>query len=146
MTLKLDLRSHASRNTTRQTRRRSSDAYPRSSPCRGTSAVSRQTRTAAASHRQITVAVYANRFATACVNADARPLDCNCEPAALLVNLLQNDRSKGPTKNPPNRGADERGSSTGLWARGEQRGITAAAVNPDKTRWWPRDGGLCFRI
>src|SRR3981189_797557 len=27
MTLKLDLRSHASRNTTRQTRRRSSDAY-----------------------------------------------------------------------------------------------------------------------
>jgi len=29
MTLKLDLRSHASRNTARQTRRRSSDAYPR---------------------------------------------------------------------------------------------------------------------
>jgi len=27
MTLKLDLRSHASRNTLRQTRRRSSDAY-----------------------------------------------------------------------------------------------------------------------
>ena len=27
MTLKLDLRSHASRNTTPQTRRRSSDAY-----------------------------------------------------------------------------------------------------------------------
>ena len=32
MTLKLDLRSHASRNTTRQTRRRSSDAYDKVDP------------------------------------------------------------------------------------------------------------------
>ena len=27
-----------------------------------------------------------------------------------------------------------------------QRRITATALNPDKTRWWPRDGDLCFRI
>ena len=26
-----------------------------------------------------------------------------------------------------------------------QRGIAATALNPDKTRWWPRDGGLMFQ-